>query len=61
LLVEKTEKDEKISTGCRKGAGFSFLCLRATGETKKINMKNILFGEQFFVRGKCYDRIAVNI
>jgi hypothetical protein len=22
--------------GCRKGAGFLFLCLRATGETKKI-------------------------
>jgi hypothetical protein len=23
------------STGCRKGAGTLFLCLRATGETKK--------------------------
>jgi hypothetical protein len=28
------QKDEKTSTGCRKGAGTLFLNLRATGETK---------------------------
>jgi hypothetical protein len=34
------QKDEKTSTGCRKGAGTLFLYLRATQETKKIIIKN---------------------
>jgi hypothetical protein len=29
------QKDEKTSTGCRKGAGSLFLCLRATGGKKR--------------------------
>jgi hypothetical protein len=33
----QVQKDEKTSTGCRKGAGTLFLYLRATGETKKSN------------------------
>jgi hypothetical protein len=43
------QKDEKTSTGCRKGAGSLFLYLRATGETKKpkylfcINSANLYF------------------
>jgi hypothetical protein len=30
------KKDEKTSTGCRKGGGSMFLCLRVNGETKKL-------------------------
>jgi hypothetical protein len=30
------QKDEKTSTGCRKGAGTLFLYLRATGGNKKM-------------------------
>jgi hypothetical protein len=43
------QKDEKTSTGCRKGAGSLFLYLRATGETKKpkylfcMNSANLYF------------------
>jgi hypothetical protein len=32
----KNVKTKKTSTGCLKGAGSLFLCLRATGETKKM-------------------------
>jgi hypothetical protein len=35
LPDNKTKKTKKTSTGCQKGARLLFLCLRATGETKK--------------------------
>jgi hypothetical protein len=31
-LPDNRTKRQKTSTGCRKGAGTSFLCLRATGK-----------------------------
>jgi hypothetical protein len=36
LLVKKTEKTKKTSSAWQRGAGTLFLCLRATGETKKL-------------------------
>jgi hypothetical protein len=34
------QKDEKTSTGCRKGAGFLFLCLRATWGKNELDIPN---------------------